>query len=135
MIGLMGLLGIAVGIATFFRPERTAVALVYVVAFWAVALGAIQVITAFRLRRDVAGELWLVIGGLVTIALGLFIAAFPGDGLISLVQILGIWAIFFGLTSLILASRHPVRFAPCQSDSRALLSMTLVVRRPPIRRS
>ena len=105
VIGLMGLLGIAVGIATFFRPELTAVALVYLVAFWAVALGGIQVIAAFRLRRDVAGELWLVIGGLVTIAFGLFIAAFPGDGLISLVQILGIWAIFFGITSLILASR------------------------------
>jgi uncharacterized membrane protein HdeD (DUF308 family) len=63
------------------------------------------VITAIRLRREIAGELWLVIGGLLTILFGVFLVVFPGSGLLSLVWIAGAWAIVFGITNLVLAWR------------------------------
>jgi uncharacterized membrane protein HdeD (DUF308 family) len=104
-VGLMGILGVAVGIATIFWPGITALALLYLVAFWAITLGLTQVIAAIRLRREISGELWFVIGGLLTVVFGVFILLFPGTGLLSLVWIVGAWAIVFGITNLILAWR------------------------------
>ena len=104
-MGLMGVLGVGVGIATIIVPGITALALLYLVAFWAITLGLSQVIVAIRLRREIAGELWLAIGGLLTAVFGVFLLAFPGSGLLSLVWIVGAWAIVFGITNLILAWR------------------------------
>jgi uncharacterized membrane protein HdeD (DUF308 family) len=104
-VALMGVLGVAVGIATIVVPGVTALALLYLVAFWAITLGLTQVLAAFRLRREISGELWLGIGGLLTIAFGVLILAFPGTGLLSLIWLVGIWAIVFGLTNLVLAWR------------------------------
>jgi uncharacterized membrane protein HdeD (DUF308 family) len=104
-VGLMGILGVAVGIATIFWPGITALALLYLVAFWAITLGLTQVIAAIRLRREISGELWFVVGGLLTVVFGVFILLFPGTGLLSLVWIVGAWAIVFGITNLILAWR------------------------------
>jgi uncharacterized membrane protein HdeD (DUF308 family) len=104
-VALMGILGVGVGIATIVWPTITALALLYLVAFWAITLGAVQVIAAIRLRRDISGELWFVVGGLLTVVFGVFILAFPGSGLLSLVWIVGAWAIVFGITNLVLAWR------------------------------
>ncbi|HLY13131.1 MAG TPA: HdeD family acid-resistance protein [Candidatus Limnocylindrales bacterium] len=104
-VAVMGILGVAVGIATIFWPGITALALLYLVAFWAITLGLTQVIAAIRLRREISGELWFVIGGLLTIAFGVLILAFPGTGLLSLIWLVGIWAIVFGITNLVLAWR------------------------------
>jgi len=104
-IAIMGILSVGVGIATIFWPEITALTLLYLIAFWAVTLGAIQIVAAIRLRREIAGELWLVAGGALTILFGVFLAIFPGSGLLSLVWIAGAWAIVFGITSLVLAWR------------------------------
>jgi len=104
-VALMGILGVAVGIVTIAVPGVTALALLYLVAFWAITLGLTQVIAAIRLRREIKGELWFVIGGLLTIAFGLLLVAFPGTGLLSLLWLVGIWAIVFGLTNLVLAWR------------------------------
>ena len=104
-VGLMGILGVAVGIATIFWPGITALALLYLVAFWAITLGLTQVIAAIRLRREISGELWFVVGGLLTVVFGVFILLFSGTGLLSLVWIVGAWAIVFGITNLILAWR------------------------------
>jgi uncharacterized membrane protein HdeD (DUF308 family) len=104
-VGLMGALGLAVGVATIFWPGITALALLYLVAFWAITLGLTQAVVAIRLRREMSGELWFVIGGLLTVVFGVFILAFPGTGLLSLVWIVGAWAIVFGITNLVLAWR------------------------------
>ena len=104
-VALMGILGVGVGLATIVWPGITALALLYLVAFWAITLGLTQVIAAIRLRREISGELWFVIGGLLTVAFGVLILVFPGTGLLSLIWLVGIWAIVFGLTNLVLAWR------------------------------
>ncbi|HEY7935811.1 MAG TPA: HdeD family acid-resistance protein [Candidatus Limnocylindrales bacterium] len=104
-VALMGILGVAIGIATIFLPGITALALLYLVAFWAITLGLTQVVAAIRLRREISGELWLVIGGVVTVLFGAYLVIFPGAGLLSLVWLVGIWAVVFGITSMVVAWR------------------------------
>ena len=104
-VGIMGVLGIVVGVATFVWPGLTALTLLYLVAFWAIATGAFQVIAAIALRRELEGEFWMALGGVASIVFGALLVASPGDGLITLVWLVGIWAIVFGVSNLGLAYR------------------------------
>ena len=104
-VGIMGVLGIVAGVITFAWPGLTALSLLYIVAFWAIAMGTFQVIAAIALRRELEGELWMALGGLASIVFGALLVAFPGAGLISLVWLVGIWAVVFGVSSLVLACR------------------------------
>jgi uncharacterized membrane protein HdeD (DUF308 family) len=101
----MGALGIVAGIATFIWPSVTALSLLYIVAIWAIATGIFQVVTAIALRRELDDELWMAIGGIASIVFGVLLIAFPGEGLISLVWLVGLWAVVFGVSSLGLAYR------------------------------
>jgi uncharacterized membrane protein HdeD (DUF308 family) len=104
-VGVIGVLGIIAGIVTFAWPGLTALSLLYLVAFWAIAMGAFQVIAASALRRELDGEFWMALGGVASIVFGALLVAFPGEGLLSLVWLVGIWSVVFGISSLSLAYR------------------------------
>jgi uncharacterized membrane protein HdeD (DUF308 family) len=104
-VAIIGILGVVAGIVAFFLPGLTAISLLYVVAAWSIASGIFQIVAAITLRRQIEGELWMAIGGILSIVFGLYLAIFPGEGLLALVLILGIWAIVFGASSLALAIR------------------------------
>jgi uncharacterized membrane protein HdeD (DUF308 family) len=102
---LIGITGVIVGVVTFFYPGITALSLLYIVAIWAISTGIFQVIAAIELRKEIDGELWMVLGGVASIVFGGLLIAFPGSGLISLVWLVGAWAIVFGGANLALAYR------------------------------
>ncbi len=102
---LMGVLGIAVSIATLFWPGITALTLLYMVAIWAVAMGTLQIVAAIEFRREIDGEFFLILGGIASIIFGFVLVAFPGPGLLSLVWLVGFWAELFGFSSLGIAYR------------------------------
>ena len=88
-VAIMGVLGIVAGVVTFAWPGLTALSLLYLVAFWAIATGTFQVIAAVALRRELDNEFWMALGGVASIVFGALLVAFPGDGLISLVWLVG----------------------------------------------
>ena len=104
-VGATGALGIVAGVVTFLAPGMTALSLLYIVAFWAIAMGLFQVVAAVALRRELDNELWMAIGGIVSIVFGALLIASPGDGLLSLVWLVGLWSVVFGVSSLGLAYR------------------------------
>ena len=103
--GLMGVLGIAVAIATLVWPGMTALTLLYLVSFWAVTTGILQIASAIEFRKEIDGEFFVVLGGLFSIVFGALLVAFPGTGLLSLVWLVGFWAELFGFSSLGIAYR------------------------------
>ena len=103
--GIMGVLGIAVAMVTLVWPGITAVTLLYVVAFWAITMGILQVVSAIEFRKEIRGEFWMVLGGIFSIVFGGLLVVFPGAGLLSLVWLVGFFAELFGLASLGLAYR------------------------------
>jgi uncharacterized membrane protein HdeD (DUF308 family) len=103
--GLMGVLGIAVAIATLVWPGMTALTLLYLVAIWAIGMGILQIASAIEFRREIDGEFFVVLGGIFSIVLGGLLVAFPGTGLLSLVWLVGFWAELFGFSSLGIAYR------------------------------
>lgn len=103
--GIMGVLGIVVSIVTLVLPGMTALTLLYVVAIWATTMGILQIASAIEFRREIDGEGFMILGGILSIAFGVLLVAFPGEGLLSLVWLVGFWAELFGFSSLAFAYR------------------------------
>lgn len=102
---LEGLLGVLVALAILVLPDLSALALLYMLAAWAVLTGILQIVTAIQLRREIRGEFFMILSGLASIAFGVLIALFPGDGLLAVVWIIGIYAILFGFLLIVLGLR------------------------------
>lgn len=102
---LLGVLGIAAGIVTFMWPGITAVVLLYIIAFWAIVAGVMQIAAAIRLRKEVTGEWLWILSGLCTVILGLLLIARPGAGALSLVWLIASFAIAWGVLLVMLSFR------------------------------
>ncbi|MCI0547545.1 MAG: HdeD family acid-resistance protein [Candidatus Rokubacteria bacterium] len=102
---LAGLAGIVAGIIAFVAPIVAALALLYLVAAWAIVTGVLEVVAAIRLRQEIEGEWLLILKGIITILFGVLLIVNPVVGLITLVWWIGISAIVFGVVLLILAFR------------------------------
>ena len=60
LLFLSGILGVIAGVLTFIFPGLAALYLIYVIAFWAVFMGALGIGSAIRLRKEIQGE-WLLV--------------------------------------------------------------------------
>lgn len=102
---LEGVVGIVVGLITFAWPHITTVALLWLIAAWAIGTGVLEVGAAVALRRELTGEWRLVLSGLLSVAFGLFLVVRPQEGALALVWVVGLYAIVFGVALLALARR------------------------------
>ena len=102
---LQGIVGIGAGIVTLLWPGITAIALLFVIAAWALVGGALQVTAAIRLRKVITGEWLLALGGVLSIALGVLLVLVPGPGALALVIWIGAYAFVFGILLLVLGFR------------------------------
>jgi uncharacterized membrane protein HdeD (DUF308 family) len=100
-----GLLGIAAGIITFVWPGITALALLFVIAAWALLTGVMQIMAAVRLRRELEGEWLLGLNGALSVLFGVLLVITPGAGALVITWLIGWWAVVFGVLLLVLAWR------------------------------
>jgi len=94
---LQGIVGVAVGIIAFAWPAVTATAMLYMIAFWAIAIGSLELMAGIGICRDVDGGWLLGSGGFLTILLGVALLVWPGAALLSMIWLIGAYAIFFGV--------------------------------------
>jgi len=102
---LEGLAGLAAAGAAFFAPGLTAVALLYLIACWAIVTGIMEIIAAIALRKQLTGEFFLVLSGVASILFGILLVARPGSGALAVVWLIGGYAIAFGFLLLVLGLR------------------------------
>lgn len=100
---VIGLLGIAAGVIAFLWPGLTAVTLLWILAFWAIVAGVLQISAAIRLRKEVQGEWLWVLSGILTIGLGVLFFLFPGAGILSVTWLIASLAIVWGVLLVMLS--------------------------------
>ena len=102
---LEGVAGVGAGIVAFVWPGITALALLYLVAAWAIVTGAFELYAAVKLRRSVSNVWLLALSGVVSVVFGVLLVALPGPGILTLLWLLGAYAIVFGVLLVALAFR------------------------------
>jgi uncharacterized membrane protein HdeD (DUF308 family) len=100
-----GLAGVVAGLIALFFPAITALALIYLLAAWALVTGILEILAAITLRQELHGEWLLVLAGVASILLAVIAALRPAAGMIALAWIIGIYAIVFGLALITLGIR------------------------------
>ncbi|KOS56254.1 HdeD family acid-resistance protein [Rhodococcus rhodochrous] len=100
----MGLVSIAAGIVALVWPAATALVVLYIIAFYAILFGVTGIIGALSFRKvPNSGWGWSLFAGILAVLLGVVLLIFPGSGIISLIWLLGIYAILFGVLLIIVA--------------------------------
>ena len=107
-LAFSGIVGVAAGIVSFVWPGITALAVVFLIAVWAIVSGVAEI--AFALQwPDTLAHPWLAgISGAVSVVFGVLLAVWPRSGAIALTWLLGIYAIVYGATLLYYAYRLQV---------------------------
>lgn len=99
-----GLMGIFAGIVTLLAPGVSAQFILVVLAIWAITTGVSEIRSAVQLRREIAGEWLLGLGGVTSVLFGLLLLVSGGSPLIVVVLLSG-YAFVFGVLLLALAVR------------------------------
>lgn len=92
-----GVIGILIGAITFYDVRITIVALYLTIAVWAFLTGILELVAAVQLRRHIANEIWLIIGGLASIAFSVLMFLYPIIAAITIIYIIAAYAIIFGV--------------------------------------
>jgi uncharacterized membrane protein HdeD (DUF308 family) len=102
---IRGIVGIIVGLITFFWPAITALALVILIAAWALVTGVMELVFAFRATQDSAIRWMFAISGILSLILGILILARPIAGMLVIIWIIGAYAVLAGILLIILGFR------------------------------
>jgi uncharacterized membrane protein HdeD (DUF308 family) len=100
-----GLVGVVVGLLVVSNPFAWVVALVYLVAVWALVTGAVEIVSAIRLRKVLKTEAWYILVGALTALFGLSLLFNPLAGVVTLAFVFGFYAIISGAMLVSLAFR------------------------------
>lgn len=105
-----GILGVILGVISIIYPNITAIVLLMMVAIWTITTGITQILVAIKLRKEIESEIFIILSGILSVLVGLFLIARPLSGMISLVWVAGFFAIFYGIL-LIIASLKLKKFS------------------------
>ncbi len=93
---LVGLAGIGAGLAAFLWPGLTALVMLYIISFWAIVRGAFEVAAYVPMRKQVKHAWVLVVSGLLSVAFGLLLIAWPVTGILAVIWMVGVYALITG---------------------------------------
>jgi uncharacterized membrane protein HdeD (DUF308 family) len=118
LLVLEALVSIAAAAVAVLWPGITVVAFVFVVAFWAIFTGILELAAAFRLQF-IDGRGWLIFGGIVSVLYGALLIVAPMAGAVVLTWWLGAYALIFGVALVVLAFRLRARLGTHQHGAAA----------------
>ncbi|MGD0969658.1 MAG: HdeD family acid-resistance protein [Candidatus Aquilonibacter sp.] len=104
-LALEGIIGIIIAALVFFDPLLVGVALYYTIAVWAVLTGILELVAAFQLRALMPNEWMLILGGILSIVFGVLLIIYPLIGILTVIYLIGFYAIFFGIVMIAFAFR------------------------------
>jgi uncharacterized membrane protein HdeD (DUF308 family) len=110
LLALVGaLLSIFVGLLLLGRPMLgfllTSLTVVTFIAMGAILSGIFSVVWAVRVRREIQGEGWIILLGVLSILLGLMLLASPFLSVVALIQVTALLAVVGGIAGIVNAFR------------------------------
>jgi len=117
LLALEGIVGMSLGIVVLRAPAASVMVLLYYMSIWAVALGFLRIVEAILLRKEISGEMWLALSGVVAILFAVTLMMQPRMGAVALIWLIAGYALVTGIFEVLLgielrrphdiASSHP----------------------------
>ncbi|NLE22704.1 MAG: HdeD family acid-resistance protein [Actinobacteria bacterium] len=105
----VGVLAVIMGIVVLVWPAATSLAVLYIIAFWALITGVADLAGAFMKGHTGAQRLWLAIVGLLGVVVGIVFLVNPGSGILALLWLAGIYLVVLGVLRIIAGFTNPPR--------------------------
>lgn len=102
---LEGVVGIIAGLLAFFQTALVGLTLILIFAAWAIVTGIFEIVTAIQLRKEIDNEWMLLLSGVLSVIFGVLVFFFPEAGAFTVVTVIGVYAIIFGIVMLVLSLR------------------------------
>jgi len=101
---VQGVVSVLAGIIALIWPGLTALALLFVVAFWAIVLGIGEIGGAFASRRSGSTSWgWTLAAGILNVIFGVALLMWPASGILTLIWLVGIFTLAGGIVLVVLA--------------------------------
>ncbi|GAB3055932.1 hypothetical protein GCM10027053_16270 [Intrasporangium mesophilum] len=101
--GVLAAVDVLAGVLAIVWPDITALALVLLVAAWALVAGVLQVRVAFRAGESAGERTFFVLTGLLSVALGIAFVLRPDIGAVTIAAVYGFFSIVTGVALLMTA--------------------------------
>ena len=102
LLALEGIVSLWAGIVTLRAPSITVLSLVFFISIWAMVTGFLRIAAAFRLRKEISGEVLLVLSGVVSVLFALMLVFRPVIGALGLVWVIAAYAVVLGIILIML---------------------------------
>jgi uncharacterized membrane protein HdeD (DUF308 family) len=99
------LASIAFGLVAVIFPGAVAGVVLLFLAAWLVVGGIYRIVFAVRVRKQIEGEWWIGLSGLLSIVLGVLFFAYPAAGLVSVTVWIGAFVLLYGVFQVMAALR------------------------------
>lgn len=113
---LYGLLFIVTGVVAAAYPGITAILLGFIISINLIAGGLLQIVMAIHLRKEIRGEGWMALSGLITLAGGIYLLMLPGGGALAMLWFIATIAIIAGVILIALALKARTWFRNLQAE-------------------
>ncbi|HUA08519.1 MAG TPA: HdeD family acid-resistance protein [Candidatus Acidoferrales bacterium] len=100
-----GIIGLVIAAIVLFRPALAGLALYFTIAIWALLTGVFELVAAFQLRKLVPNEWMLILSGILSVIFGVLLVVFPMIGILTVIYLIGFYAIFFGIVMIAFSFR------------------------------
>ena len=95
---LIGVISVIAGLYVFSHPGISALAVLSLIAIWAVVIGVLQIAAGFSSKKT---SWLLVVAGVVYTAFGFYIFAKPAQGALALIWLIGLSVVISGVALIV----------------------------------
>lgn len=95
---IFSVVSVILGIIVIANPGLTAITLLYFFAAWAIISGVFSILTTFFVKEGFKRESLTILGGLISIVLGVVLFYRPLGGIFAISYLMGFYLLFVGIT-------------------------------------
>lgn len=98
-----GAIGLILGFLIYRSPGTFVSFIAFIISFWSIFLGIARIAMAIQLRKEIQGEGWLILMGLLSIIFGIIVFTQPAVGIATLMWMIGLFALLIGFLLILLS--------------------------------
>lgn len=105
-----GVVSVVAGVVAFALPVSAALAILFVMAFWAIVAGVVTAISANELRKHGGPWGWVAARAVLDVLFGVLLMVWPASGILAMLWLVGGFAVATGVVLVVQAFRsetHP----------------------------